>query len=166
MSTPKPLTGLFVAVGAAGVLFLTVGAIDSQLSTPTEDEALVATTVEKPPVVETIEVTETVEVEAPVITETIEVEVPVIETPIHTETIRPPQTQTQWAPPPPQYTYTPPPATYVPEVFPQQDTNVYYKNCKSVWNDIGGPIYRGNPGYGSHLDRDGDGKGCENRPNY
>lgn len=39
-----------------------------------------------------------------------------------------------------------------------------YPNCRAVWNDLGGPIYRGDAGYGSHLDRDGDGVGCEKRP--
>ncbi|MGV0394306.1 excalibur calcium-binding domain-containing protein [Corynebacterium riegelii] len=33
-----------------------------------------------------------------------------------------------------------------------------------MWNDLGRPIYRNDPGFGSHLDRDGDGKGCERRP--
>ncbi len=42
--------------------------------------------------------------------------------------------------------------------------SAYYKNCTAVWNAIGRPIYRGQPGYGSHLDRDGDGKGCEIDP--
>lgn len=39
-----------------------------------------------------------------------------------------------------------------------------YPNCRAVWNDLGGPIRRGDAGYGSHLDRDGDGVGCEKRP--
>ena len=40
----------------------------------------------------------------------------------------------------------------------------YYKNCTAVWNAIGSPIYAGQPGYDSHLDRDGDGIGCERDP--
>lgn len=40
----------------------------------------------------------------------------------------------------------------------------YYKNCTAVWNAIGSPIYAGQPGYASHLDRDGDGIGCERDP--
>jgi hypothetical protein len=54
-------------------------------------------------------------------------------------------------------------------VTPKKTTtssNPYYKNCKAVWNALGHGIYRGDPGYGSHLDRDGDGKACETRPNY
>lgn len=39
--------------------------------------------------------------------------------------------------------------------------SVYYKNCTEARNAGAAPIYRGNPGYGSHLDRDGDGVGCE-----
>jgi hypothetical protein len=42
----------------------------------------------------------------------------------------------------------------------------YYKNCKAVWNALGHGIYRGDPGYSGHLDRDGDGRACETRPNY
>lgn len=45
---------------------------------------------------------------------------------------------------------------------PQAD--VYYKNCTAVWDAIGGPISKGEPGYGKHLDRDGDGTGCEYKP--
>ena len=40
----------------------------------------------------------------------------------------------------------------------------YYSNCRDVWNTIGRPIHRGDPGYRSGLDRDGDGVGCEKRP--
>lgn len=39
--------------------------------------------------------------------------------------------------------------------------NTYYPNCKAVRQAGAAPIYRGEPGYGSHLDRDGDGVGCE-----
>ena len=42
-----------------------------------------------------------------------------------------------------------------------QSGSVYYKNCTAVRNAGADPIYRGDPGYGSHLDRDGDGVGCE-----
>ena len=59
------------------------------------------------------------------------------------------------------------------EVFPQQfvapvqapqQTSTYYRNCRAVWDAIGGPIHAGQPGYDSHLDRDGDGVGCEKDP--
>lgn len=39
--------------------------------------------------------------------------------------------------------------------------SVYYKNCTAVRNAGKAPILRGQPGYASHLDRDGDGIGCE-----
>lgn len=43
-------------------------------------------------------------------------------------------------------------------------SNTSYRNCTAVWNAINRPIRRGEPGYASHLDRDGDGVGCENDP--
>jgi Excalibur calcium-binding domain len=39
---------------------------------------------------------------------------------------------------------------------------VYYKNCAAVRAAGAAPIHRGDPGYASRLDRDGDGTGCEN----
>lgn len=38
---------------------------------------------------------------------------------------------------------------------------VRYDNCDEVREAGAAPIYRGDPGYGRHLDRDGDGVGCE-----
>ncbi|WP_255771554.1 excalibur calcium-binding domain-containing protein [Pseudarthrobacter sulfonivorans] len=38
---------------------------------------------------------------------------------------------------------------------------VYYANCTAVRAAGAAPIYAGTPGYGSHLDRDGDGVACE-----
>ena len=40
----------------------------------------------------------------------------------------------------------------------------YYPNCKAVWDELGRPIRNGEPGYDRHLDHDGDGVGCEQRP--
>lgn len=40
--------------------------------------------------------------------------------------------------------------------------SVYYANCAAVRADGAAPIYRGDPGYSSKLDRDGDGVACEN----
>ena len=40
-------------------------------------------------------------------------------------------------------------------------TPVYYENCDAVRAAGAAPIRRGDPGYASHLDRDGDGVGCE-----
>lgn len=36
-----------------------------------------------------------------------------------------------------------------------------FKNCTEARERGGAPVRRGDPGYGSHLDRDGDGVGCE-----
>lgn len=38
---------------------------------------------------------------------------------------------------------------------------VYYPNCTAARNAGAAPVRRGQPGYGSHLDRDNDGVGCE-----
>ncbi|MEU1472542.1 excalibur calcium-binding domain-containing protein [Streptomyces sp. NPDC005761] len=37
----------------------------------------------------------------------------------------------------------------------------YYANCTAVRAAGADPIRTGDPGYGSHLDRDGDGVACE-----
>ncbi|WP_248637649.1 excalibur calcium-binding domain-containing protein [Corynebacterium aurimucosum] len=42
-----------------------------------------------------------------------------------------------------------------------QSTSTFYKNCAAARAAGAAPIYSGQPGYGSHLDRDGDGVGCE-----
>lgn len=36
-----------------------------------------------------------------------------------------------------------------------------FRNCAEARDAGGAPVYRGQPGYGPHLDRDGDGVGCE-----
>lgn len=41
------------------------------------------------------------------------------------------------------------------------DTSVYYENCAAARAAGADPVRVGDPGYGSHLDRDGDGVGCE-----
>ncbi|GAC69116.1 hypothetical protein GS4_20_01820 [Gordonia soli NBRC 108243] len=38
---------------------------------------------------------------------------------------------------------------------------VYYKNCTAARDAGAAPIRRGEDGYDSHLDRDGDGIACE-----
>ncbi|SKA92148.1 excalibur calcium-binding domain-containing protein [Sporosarcina newyorkensis] len=43
----------------------------------------------------------------------------------------------------------------------QQSSTAYYKNCTAARAAGAAPVYRGDPGYGKHLDRDGDGVGCE-----
>ncbi|WP_233493820.1 excalibur calcium-binding domain-containing protein [Desertihabitans brevis] len=39
--------------------------------------------------------------------------------------------------------------------------DTYYKNCSAARAAGAAPVRRGDPGYGPHLDRDGDGVGCE-----
>lgn len=36
-----------------------------------------------------------------------------------------------------------------------------YRNCSAARAAGAAPVYRGDPGYGAHLDRDNDGVGCE-----
>ncbi|API59456.1 calcium-binding protein [Tardibacter chloracetimidivorans] len=36
-----------------------------------------------------------------------------------------------------------------------------FRNCAEARGAGAAPVYRGSPGYGPHLDRDGDGVGCE-----
>ncbi len=38
---------------------------------------------------------------------------------------------------------------------------MYYKNCAAVRAAGKAPLYQGQPGYSSKLDRDGDGIACE-----
>ena len=44
---------------------------------------------------------------------------------------------------------------------PEAPSYVYYKNCDAARAAGAAPVRRGDPGYASHLDRDGDGVGCE-----
>lgn len=39
--------------------------------------------------------------------------------------------------------------------------SVYYSNCDAARSADAAPLYRGEPGYRSALDRDGDGVACE-----
>src|SRR5699024_8101204 len=39
--------------------------------------------------------------------------------------------------------------------------STHYKNCTAAREAGAAPVRVGDPGYGSHLDRDGDGLGCE-----
>jgi hypothetical protein len=42
-----------------------------------------------------------------------------------------------------------------------QDEGAYYRNCSAARAAGAAPLYTGDPGYGPHLDRDGDGVACE-----
>ncbi|MFD5424009.1 excalibur calcium-binding domain-containing protein [Streptomyces sp. NPDC127084] len=41
------------------------------------------------------------------------------------------------------------------------DDNAYYRNCDAARAAGAAPVRVGDPGYGRHLDRDGDGVACE-----
>ncbi|MCY7404765.1 MAG: excalibur calcium-binding domain-containing protein [Cryobacterium sp.] len=51
----------------------------------------------------------------------------------------------------------------VPKAAPVADTpnDVYFQNCTAAREAGEAPVHAGDPGYGRHLDRDGDGTGCE-----
>ncbi|MFC5576926.1 excalibur calcium-binding domain-containing protein [Lysobacter niabensis] len=42
-----------------------------------------------------------------------------------------------------------------------QNDSVYFANCSAARAAGAAPVRRGDPGYARHLDRDGDGVGCE-----
>lgn len=52
-------------------------------------------------------------------------------------------------------------STPAPPAAAAPSASTYYANCTAVRNAGAAPIRIGQPGYGSHLDRDGDGVGCE-----
>ena len=88
-------------------------------------------------------------------------------TPNEATTSVPPMTETNTRTATPAPAYTPPPTrtqtpTYVAPAPPADNGGpVYYKNCSAARAAGAAPVYAGQPGYGSHLDRDGDGIGCE-----
>lgn len=68
-----------------------------------------------------------------------------------TSTTVPPATTTVPAPPPPAPAPAPAPAA----------GSTYFANCSAARAAGAAPVHVGDPGYGRHLDRDGDGTGCE-----
>ncbi|PRZ40891.1 excalibur calcium-binding domain-containing protein [Antricoccus suffuscus] len=89
--------------------------------------------------------------------------------PVTTTTAPPPVTTTA-APPPITTTQAPAPAPVpapkvapapAPPPAPPAQTNVYYQNCAAAKAAGAAPIYAGQPGYRSALDRDKDGVACE-----
>ena len=64
--------------------------------------------------------------------------------------------------PAPTATIAPQPPSSKPDPQPTQAPDgVYYENCTAAREAGVTPIYQGQPGYGRHLDRDGDGVACE-----
>lgn len=55
---------------------------------------------------------------------------------------------------------TDPPSTDTPAEAPASN-NTYYQNCTEARDAGAAPVRSSDPGYGPHLDRDGDGVGCE-----
>jgi hypothetical protein len=53
----------------------------------------------------------------------------------------------------------PPPVPVAPT--PAAPSTGAFRNCTEARTAGAAPVYRGQPGYGPHLDRDGDGVGCE-----
>ena len=59
-------------------------------------------------------------------------------------------------------TYVAPATPPVVQAAPRsQSSSAYYANCSAARAAGAAPVYAGQPGYGRHLDRDGDGVGCE-----
>ena len=48
-----------------------------------------------------------------------------------------------------------------PFVQSNRSSGVYYRNCAAAWAAGAAPIYRGQPGYRTEMDGDGDGIACE-----
>lgn len=67
-------------------------------------------------------------------------------------------TNQELPPPPPP---APVPQNEQPAVAAPQPQSAYYRNCSAARAAGAAPVYAGQPGYGTHLDRDGDGIGCE-----
>ena len=64
-------------------------------------------------------------------------------------------------PAPPQSAPAPPQSAPAPQ---RSAPSGGYKNCTEAWNAGVAPLYRNDPGYAPHLDRDSDGKACEVDP--
>jgi hypothetical protein len=147
----------FVAIGVAG------GSGESEGSTKpvVTSSTTVAATTTKTTTATTTKTTTTTTTVPPTTTTTV---------PPTTTTVAPmplvPQVQATTTTPyvPPAPAYVPPPTTepaYVPPPAKAPNAGVSYANCTAVKAAGAAPIYRGDPGYSSKLDRDGDGVACE-----
>jgi hypothetical protein len=76
-------------------------------------------------------------------------------------TTAPPPPPTTAAPAPPPTQAPAPPPTQAPAPAPQPAAAPSYDNCDAARAAGAAPVRAGDPGYGRHLDRDGDGVGCE-----
>lgn len=126
----------WAAVGAAGV----VGAVAGGDERPAAPPAVTQTSIPE------------VSVAAPPPVETTEAPAPAVETTVAPTTSTAAPTTTT-AP----TTVRQPPAR-PPSTAPRA---VYYPNCAAARSAGAAPVLKGQPGYGGHLDSDGDGIGCE-----
>ncbi|QXC60788.1 excalibur calcium-binding domain-containing protein [Aquihabitans sp. G128] len=78
-------------------------------------------------------------------------------------TTAPPTTVAPTTAPPttPAPTVPPPTAPLPTQALIPQAPSAYYANCSEARAAGVTPLYRGDPGYASHLDRDDDGVACE-----
>ncbi|MDO5092143.1 MAG: excalibur calcium-binding domain-containing protein [Propionibacteriaceae bacterium] len=130
-----------MVAGAAGLIGISLGlaGCDSTGSkaVPTATETVVVT---PEPVQETVHATVTAtatEVATQVVTETA----------VATETVTAEETR--------------PPSRQVAAPASTAEESVYYANCREAKAAGAAPLHRGDPGYRSDLDRDGDGVACE-----
>lgn len=107
------------------------------------EAALATLTGDPAPTTTTIETTTTTTVPPTTVPTTVATTVPPPPPPTEPPTTAPPVTQ--------------PAPVYVPPVVP----SVSYRNCSEAKAAGAAPIYRGQPGYAPHLDRDNDGIACE-----
>ncbi|MBT2584504.1 excalibur calcium-binding domain-containing protein [Arthrobacter sp. ISL-95] len=83
---------------------------------------------------------------------------PVVEAPPVVAPVAPPVVEAPPAPAAPVAPVAPAPPVVAPPAAPAA---VYYANCAAVKAAGAAPIHISQPGYGRHLDKDGDGWGCD-----
>ncbi|MFI1829641.1 excalibur calcium-binding domain-containing protein [Streptomyces sp. NPDC020412] len=82
-------------------------------------------------------------------------------TPAPAPTVTVTKNATAAKPPKPAKAPDPAPPADVTEDRDDAGANVYYANCAAARAAGATPVKRGDPGYARHLDRDGDGVGCD-----
>ncbi|WP_084759375.1 excalibur calcium-binding domain-containing protein [Nocardia mangyaensis] len=139
---------MVAGIGAAGAVGLLVG-----VGVGDEPSSVAHTTTIR--VVETVTVTP-----APTTVETGAVETTAEEVPVAPIAPAPP-TAIEVPPPPPTVEVSAPRVATVPTQEPPPAPTVYYKDCAAARAAGAAPLYVGDPGYRSGLDRDNDGIACE-----
>lgn len=159
---------LIAGIGVAGVLGLSVvaGLSDGEPAPVVKTSPTSTTRVAGSSTITTTSATTVASVttapEALSLAPTTTVDVPVVP-PVPTTTLAPPP------PPPPAIVPVPtttvdipiPPSVQLPPPPAPAPAGAYYPNCKAAKAAGAAPLYRGDPGYSSDLDRDGDGVACE-----